>query len=62
MTELIILWKAKLLKNKINIFKKIVYIYNNYMNNIDDIIEENKLLKAKNNELEEKLKKYTNST
>ena len=31
------------------------------MNNIDDIIEENKLLKAKNNELEEKLKKYTNS-
>ncbi len=32
------------------------------MNNIDDIIEENKLLKAKNNELEEKLKKYTNST
>ena len=27
------------------------------MNNIDDIIEENKLLKAKNNELEEKLKR-----
>ena len=28
---------------------------------IDNIIEENKLLKAKNDELEEKLKKYTNS-
>ncbi len=32
------------------------------MINIDDIVEENKLLKAKNIELEEKLKKYTNST
>ena len=31
------------------------------MINIDDIIEENKHLKAKNTELEEKLKKYTNS-
>ena len=29
------------------------------MNNIVDIIEENKLLKAKNYELEERLKKYT---
>jgi len=33
----------------------------NNMINIDDIIEENKHLKAKNSELEEKLKKYTNS-
>ena len=33
----------------------------NNMINIDDIIEENKHLKAKNTELEEKLKKYTNS-
>ena len=31
------------------------------MINIDNIIEENKHLKAKNTELEEKLKKYTNS-
>jgi glutamate racemase len=55
----LIILKRKAFYEKINRFKNYLNIYKINMNNIVDIIEENKLLKAKNYELEERLKKYT---
>ncbi len=51
-----IILKSKAFYEKINRFKNYLNIYKINMNNIVDIIEENKLLKAKNYELEERLK------
>ena len=55
----LIIIKSKAFYEKINRFKNYLNIYKINMDNIVDIIEENKLLKAKNYELEERLKKYT---